>query len=87
MALRSGMTRRAIWSACGWQKYEIDAFDEDAEAADRMQEYKARIAALEQLVGRQALELEFRGGSSTRTADKKRAFRDHRPRGLSVSEG
>ncbi|MGA0534366.1 transposase [Hansschlegelia sp. KR7-227] len=45
------------------QKYEAGAFDEDAEAADRMQEYEARIAALERLVGRQALELEFLKGA------------------------
>ena len=31
-------------------KYEAGAFDEDAEAASTIQEYKARIAALERLV-------------------------------------
>ena len=41
------------------QKYEAGAFDEDATAADMIQEYEARIAALERLVGKQALELEF----------------------------
>ena len=40
-------------------KYEAGDFDEDAEAASMMQEYEARIAALERLVGKQALELEF----------------------------
>lgn len=45
------------------QKFEAGAFDEDAEAADLMQEYEARIAALERLVGRQALELEFLKGA------------------------
>lgn len=71
------------------QKFEAGAFGEDAEAADRMQEYEARIAALERLVGRQALELElFKGGSSKRTAAEKRAYiRDHRPHGLSVAKG
>jgi len=44
------------------QKYEAGAFDEDAQAADLIQEYEARIAALERLVGRQALELEFQKG-------------------------
>jgi transposase len=44
------------------QKYEAGAFDEDATAADMIQEYEARIAALEWLVGKQALELEFRRG-------------------------
>ena len=40
-------------------KYEAGAFDDDAMAADLVQEQEARIAALERLVGRQALELEF----------------------------
>jgi len=40
-------------------KYEAGSFDEDVQAADMIQEYEARIAALERLVGRQALELEF----------------------------
>jgi transposase len=38
------------------QKYEAGAFDEDAAAADLLQQYEARIAALEGLVGKQALE-------------------------------
>src|SRR6478752_9101152 len=41
------------------EKYETGALDDDARAADLVQEYEARIAALERLVGRQALELEF----------------------------
>ena len=41
------------------QKYEACVFDEDAAAADLLQQYEARIAALERLVGKQALELEF----------------------------
>ena len=45
------------------QKYEAGAFDEDAQAADLIQEYEARIAALERLVGKQALELEFLKGA------------------------
>ena len=44
-------------------KYEAGAFDEDAEAASTIQEYEARIAALERLVGKQALELEFLKGA------------------------
>jgi len=44
-------------------KYEAGAFDEDAQAADLIQEYEARIAALERLVGKQALELEFLKGA------------------------
>ena len=36
------------------RKYEEGAFDDDAQAADLIQEYEARIAALERLVGKQA---------------------------------
>jgi transposase len=50
------------------QKYETGAFDEDATAADLVQEYEARIAALERLVGKQALELEFLKGVSRSAA-------------------
>jgi transposase-like protein len=39
------------------QKYEAGALDEDAQAADLLQEYEAKIAALERMVGRQALEI------------------------------
>ena len=45
------------------RKYEDGAFDGDAEAGDMVQEYEARIAALERLVGKQALELEFLKGT------------------------
>src|SRR5690348_18324628 len=45
------------------EKYEAGAFDEDARAADLIQAYEARIAALERLVGKQALELEFLKGA------------------------
>jgi transposase len=48
-----------IWVA----KYEAGEFDDDAEAADMLQAYEARIAALERLVGRQALEIEFLKGA------------------------
>jgi transposase len=44
-------------------KYEAGALDDDARAAGLVQEYEARIAALERLVGRQALELEFLKGA------------------------
>ena len=36
-------------------KYEVGALDEDVQAADLLQEYEAKIAALERMVGRQAL--------------------------------
>lgn len=45
------------------QKYEAGAFDEDAAAADMIETYEARIAALERLVGKQALEIEFLKGA------------------------
>ena len=45
------------------RKYEEGAFDDDAQVADLIQEYEARIAALERLVGKQALELEFLKGA------------------------
>ena len=45
------------------EKYQAGVFDEDATAADLVQQYEARIAALERLVGKQALELEFLKGA------------------------
>ena len=50
------------------QKYETGAFDEEAAAADLLQQYEARIAALERLVGKQALELEFLKGARQNTS-------------------
>ena len=40
-------------------KFEAGALDDDVQAADLMQEYEAKIAARERLVGRQALEIEL----------------------------
>lgn len=62
LAKRHDLSRNLIrvWVA----KYEAGAFDDDATAADVIQAYEARIAALERLVGRQALELEFLKGAS-----------------------
>ena len=45
-------------------KYEAGEYDEDVEAADRLQEYEARIAALERLVGKLTLENDFLKGAS-----------------------
>jgi transposase len=59
-----------IWIA----KYEAGAFDDDAEAADLLQEYEAKIAALERMVGRQALELEFLKGASASAARPRNAL-------------
>jgi transposase-like protein len=44
-------------------KYEEGALDGGAQAAGLRRNYEARIAALERLVGRQALELEFLKGA------------------------
>jgi transposase len=44
------------------KKLEAGAFDEDARAAELLQEYEAKIAAPERMVGRQALEIEFLKG-------------------------
>ena len=70
LAKRHDLARNLIriWVA----KYEGGAFDEDAHAADLVQEYEARIAALERLVGRQALEIEFLKGAS-RSAPRPRS--------------
>ncbi len=49
------------------EKAEAGGLDADESAAELLTAYEARIAALEQLVGRQALELEFRkGGAASR---------------------
>jgi transposase len=55
------------------ERYEAGAFDEDARAADLLQEYEARIAALERLVGKQALELELLKGALRPGASPKSA--------------
>jgi transposase-like protein len=61
LAQRHDVSRNLIriWVA----KYEAGGLDEDARAADLLQAYEAKIAALERLVGRQALELEFLKGA------------------------
>jgi transposase len=66
LAKRHDLCRNLIrvWVA----KYEAGAFDDDAGAADLIQTYEARIAALERLVGKQALELEFLRGASASAA-------------------
>lgn len=45
------------------QKFEGGAFDDEAAAVDMIEAYEVRIAALERLVGRQALEIEFLKGA------------------------
>ena len=48
-----------VWVA----KAEAGEFDEEIEASNLLSAYEAKIAALERLVGRQALELEFLKGA------------------------
>ena len=49
-----------LWVA----RYETDGeLNDDATAADLLQDYKARIAALERLAGKLALEVEFLKGA------------------------
>lgn len=57
LAVRYDLSRNLIrlWI----EKYEAGAFDEQAVAADLLQRYEARIASLERLVGKQAMELEL----------------------------
>ena len=64
------------------QKYEAGALDEDAQAADLLQEYEAKIAALERMVPPSARNRVSKGGSEKRTAAEKREYIRHcRPRG------
>jgi transposase len=61
LAKRHDLSRQLIrvWV----EKYETGALDEDAQAADQLKEYEAKIVALERMVGRQALEIEFLKGA------------------------
>ena len=61
LAKRHDISRQLIRIWVG--KFEAGAFDEDVQAADLIQEYEAKIAALERMVGRQALELELLKGA------------------------
>ena len=54
------------------KRFEAGALDEDAEAADLLQGYEAKIAALERLAGKQALEIEFLKGA-VRSAPRPRS--------------
>jgi len=71
------------------EKEQAGAFDENTQAADLIQEYEARIAALKRLLGNQAVEFAFlNGASAAKTAVEKRAHvRDHRRGGMPVAEG
>ena len=60
LAKRNDVSRNLIrvWVV----RYQAGSLDEDVAAADVLQQYEARIAAFERLVGKQALELEFLKG-------------------------
>ena len=45
------------------KRLEAGTLDEEAQAADLLQDYEAKIAALERLAGKQALEIEFLKGA------------------------
>ena len=74
LAKRHDLSRNLIriWVA----KYEAGAFEDDIRAADLLQEYEAKIAALERMVGQQALEIEFLRGAS-RSTPRPRSARLH----------
>ena len=61
LAKRHDISRQLIRIWVG--KFEAGALEEDVQAADLIQEYEAKIAALERMVGRQALELELLKGA------------------------
>ena len=62
LAKRHDLSRNLIRIWVG--KLETGAFDDDAQAADMLEDYEAKITALERMVGRQALEIEFPKGVS-----------------------
>ena len=61
LAKRHDLSRQLIrvWV----EKYEAGGLDADAQAADLLHEYETKIVALERMVGRQALEIEFLKGT------------------------
>src|SRR3981081_3928131 len=70
-------------------KFQAGALDEDVASAELLETDEARIAALERLVGKQALELEFlKGVLQPRPRPRSETtFRYCRPRGISLAEG
>lgn len=53
------------------EKYEAGALDEDIAAADLLQQYEARIAALERLIGKLSLENDLLKGASKNATQPK----------------
>lgn len=71
LAKRHGISRNLIriWV----EKFEAGALDEDIAAADMLQQYEARIAALERLVGRLSLENDLLKGVARNAHQPKNA--------------
>src|SRR5277367_1101571 len=61
LSKRHDISRQLIQIWVG--KFEAGALDDDVQAADLLQEYEAKIASLERMVGRQALEIEMLKGA------------------------
>jgi hypothetical protein len=61
LAKRHGLSRNLIVVCVA--KFEAGAFEDDTRAVGLLQEYEAKIAALECTVGRQVLEIEFLKGA------------------------
>ena len=63
--------------------------NDDTTAGDLLQDYKARIAALERLAGKLALENEFlkKALENARLGERRAILRRCRPEGLSIAEG
>ena len=61
LSKRHDISRNLIRSRV--ETYQAGDLDEDVVAAGLLQSYEARLAALERLVGKQALELEFLKGA------------------------
>ena len=86
-----GLSKRhdlaAAGSGSGFRKYEVGALDEDARAADLLQKTKRVIAALERMVGRQALEIEFLKGALKTHHGRETRIHPSLPSGTSIAEG
>jgi transposase len=61
LSKRHNISRQLIRIWVG--KFEAGVLDDDVQEADLLQEYEAKIAALERMVGRQALEIEMLKGA------------------------
>src|ERR1700704_1477290 len=70
LSKRHDLSRQLIRIWVG--KYESGALDDDVQAADLLQEYEAKIAALERMGGRQVREIEFQKGA-LKTAPRPRS--------------